>query len=110
MPEGAIVDPHELLRDLLFVTSGAGAATRSCSARSISRTRDLRKFFGDEDGDELHMAFNFSRSTRRCILALARGEAGPRWKDALEGLPAIPEDCQLGELRPQSRRAHRSTD
>ena len=53
---------------------------------------ELRAFFGDEDGDELHMLFNFSVN-QAMYLALAREDATPL-REALEALPPIPEDCQ----------------
>ena len=43
-----------------FAPSSAGAAAMpSCSARSIWRMTQARAFFGDEDGDELTMLFDF---------------------------------------------------
>jgi glycosidase len=54
--------------------------------------KELRTFFGDEDGDELHMAFNFL-ANQAMYLALARGEATPL-KETLDALPDIPKDCQ----------------
>ena len=90
-PEGAIQDPHELLRDL---------------RRSIGRRRgdavlmgevnlppdQQRAFFGDEDGDELHMVLNFTVN-QAMYLAFARGQAEPLIR-ALEALPEIPPECQ----------------
>jgi trehalose synthase len=90
-PEGAIPDPHELLRDL---------------RRSIGRRRgdavlmgevnlppdQQRAFFGDEDGDELHLVLNFTVN-QAMYLAFARGEAEPLVR-ALRALPAIPHECQ----------------
>ena len=76
-PEGAIEDPHELLREL---------------RRSIGRRRgdailmgevnlppeEQRTFFGDEDGDELHMVLNFTVNQAHVPRARARrgGAAG----------------------------------
>ena len=102
LPEGAIVDPHELLRDF---------------RRHLNRRRgdaillgevnlpppDLRTFFGDEDGDELHMAFNFPVN-QALYLALARGEAAPV-QDALKKPARHPRGLPMGELRTQPRRA-----
>jgi trehalose synthase len=90
-PEGAIPDPHRLLRDL---------------RRSIGRRRgdavlmgevnlppdQQRAFFGDEDGDELHMVLSFTVN-QAMYLAFARGEAEPLIR-ALRALPAIPHECQ----------------
>ncbi len=55
----------------------AATARRSCSARSTCPTRNQLRFFGDDDGDELTMCFDFI-GMQRLYLALARGEAA-RW-------------------------------
>ena len=91
LPEGAIVDPHELLRDLRrYVGRRRGDAML---LGEVNLPPDeLRTFFGDEDGDELHMCFNFPLN-QALYLALARGEAEPL-ANALRTLPEIPEDCQ----------------
>jgi trehalose synthase len=91
LPEGAIVDPHELLRDLRrFIARRRGDA--ALLGEVNLPPSDLRTFFGDEDGDELHMAFTFTLN-QAMYLALARSEAAPL-ADALRALPDIPEDCQ----------------
>jgi maltose alpha-D-glucosyltransferase/alpha-amylase len=91
LPEDAIADPHELLRDLR-----RHLGRRRGDAILLGEVNlppaDLRKFFGDEDGDELHMAFNFPVN-QAMYLALVRGEAAPV-EDALRDLPALPDDCQ----------------
>src|ERR687886_530513 len=51
-----------------------------------------RAFFGDEDGDELHMVLSFPVN-QAMYLAFARGEAAPL-RDALAALPDIPTDAQ----------------
>ena len=91
MPEGAIVDPHELLRDFRRHL-GRRRGDAILLGEVNLPPKDLRKFFGDEDGDELHMAFNFP-VMQAMYLALARGEAAPV-EGALKKMPAIPEDCQ----------------
>ncbi len=53
----------------------------------------LRAFFGDEDGDELHMVLSASWSTRRCTWR-SRAATRRRCGDALRALPEIPEDGQ----------------
>jgi maltose alpha-D-glucosyltransferase/alpha-amylase len=91
LPEGAIVDPHELLRDLRrYIGRRRGDAVLLGEVNLPPR--ELRTFFGDEDGDELHMAFSFTVN-QAMYLALARGEAAPL-ASALRALPDIPEDCQ----------------
>jgi trehalose synthase len=91
MPEGAIVDPHELLRDFRRHLSRRRGDAILLGEVNLPPA-DLRTFFGDEDGDELHMAFNFPVN-QAMYLALARGEAAPV-EEALRNLPVLPEDCQ----------------
>ena len=52
----------------------------------------LGRFFGDEDGDELQMPFNFP-AMQGLYLGLARQGAQP-FIDALRSLPAAPAECQ----------------
>jgi len=93
LPDGAIADPHELLRDLRsFLTRRAGDAVLLGEVNLPPD--DQRSFFGD--GDELDMVFNFTVN-QAMYLALARGEAAPL-EGALRRLPAIPEDCQWGNF------------
>jgi trehalose synthase len=91
LPEGAIVDPHELLRDLRsYVGRRRGDAVLLGEVNLPPK--ELRTFFGDEDGDELHMAFSFTVN-QAMYLAFVRGDATPV-VNALRALPDIPEDCQ----------------
>jgi maltose alpha-D-glucosyltransferase/alpha-amylase len=53
---------------------------------------ELRPYFGDDDGDGLHMLFNFNLN-QALFLALARGECEPLDR-ALDVLPEIPERSQ----------------
>ena len=91
MPQGAIPDPHRLLRDLR-----RAIARRRGDAILMGEVNlppaDQRAFFGDEDGDELHMVLNFTVN-QAMYLALARGEAEPLVR-ALRALPEIPHECQ----------------
>jgi glycosidase len=91
MPEGAIQDPHELLRDLRAYLSRRRGDAILVGEVNLEPEQQ-REFFGDEDGDELHMVLNFTVN-QAMYLALARGEAAPLEK-ALEGLPEIPPECQ----------------
>ena len=91
MPGGALVDPHELLRDLRrFIGRRSGEAILLGEVNLPPD--DQRTFFGDEDGDELHMLFSFTVN-QALYLALARESAAPL-EQALAELPAIPSDCQ----------------
>jgi trehalose synthase len=90
MPEGALADPHEFLRDLRrFIGRRRGDAILM---GEVNLPPDqLLDFFGD-DGDELHMVLSFVVN-QAMYLALARGDATPVRK-ALDSLPEIPADCQ----------------
>ena len=91
LPEGALQDPHELLRDLRrFLSRRAGEAILMGEVNLDPEQQ--REFFGDEDGDELHMVLSFTVN-QALFLALARERAAPI-ADALRSLPAIPEDAQ----------------
>jgi len=91
LPDDAIADPHKLLRDLRrYVNRRRGDAIL---LGEVNLPPDeLRAFFGDEDGDELHMAFNFP-ANQAMYLSLVRGDAQPL-KNVLETLPDIPTECQ----------------
>jgi trehalose synthase len=91
MPEGAFTDPHDFVRDLRrFMGRRRGDAILMGEVNLAPDQQ--RAFFGDEDGDELHMVLNFTVN-QAIYLALARGDATPL-RTALESLPEIPEDCQ----------------
>jgi trehalose synthase len=90
-PEGAIPDPHKLLRDLRRAM-GRRRGDAVLMGEVNLPPRDQRTFFGDEDGDELHMILNFTVN-QAMYLAFARGEVDPLIR-ALRELPEIPADCQ----------------
>ncbi|HKG63139.1 MAG TPA: alpha-amylase family protein [Solirubrobacteraceae bacterium] len=91
MPEGALHDPHELLRDLRrFIGRRRGDAILMGEVNLPPDQQ--RAFFGDEDGDELHMVLSFVIN-QAMYLSLARGDATPL-REALAALPQIPRDCQ----------------
>ena len=95
LPDGALADPHELLRDLrAFITRRNGEAMLLGEVNL--QPPEARKFFGDEDGDELHMLFDFV-GMQAMYLSLARGDATPLRKALLEA-PEIPSDCQWGRF------------
>jgi trehalose synthase len=90
-PEDAHQDPHELLRDLRrFIGRRNGEAVLLGEVNLAPE--EQRKFFGDEDGDELQLVFSFTVN-QAMYLAFAREDAYPLTR-ALEALPPIPEDCQ----------------
>jgi trehalose synthase len=84
-------DPHELLRDMRrYIGRRAGESVLMGEVNLAPAGQ--RKFFGDEDGDELQVVLSFTVN-QAMYLALAREDASPL-RRALEALPAIPEDCQ----------------
>jgi maltose alpha-D-glucosyltransferase/alpha-amylase len=91
MPEGALQDPHELLRDLRRFMGRRRGDAMLMGEVNLPPSQQ-RAFFGDEDGDELHMILSFVIN-QAMYLALARGDATPL-REALGSLPEIPEDCQ----------------
>jgi maltose alpha-D-glucosyltransferase/alpha-amylase len=95
LPEHAIVDPHELLRDLrAYLNRRSGEAVLLGEVNLPAS--DLRPFLGDEDGDELHMIFDFL-GDQALFLALARGEAAPLAR-ALREMPELPHAASLGRF------------
>jgi maltose alpha-D-glucosyltransferase/alpha-amylase len=84
-------DPHEYLRDLrAFLDRRRGDAILLAEANLPPA--DQRRFFGDEDGDEMHMLFNFV-ANQRLFLSLVRQRADPL-AEALAELPPIPDTNQ----------------
>ena len=90
-PEGAIQDPHRLLRDLRRAIGRRRGDAVLMGEVNLPPDQQ-RGFFGDEDGDELHMVLNFTVN-QAMYLAFARGQAEPLIR-ALEALPEIPHECQ----------------
>ena len=89
-PSGPDLDPHKFLRDLLaFLGRRCGDAILLGEVNLEPRAQ--RRFFGDEDGDELHMCLNFNIN-QAMALALVREEAAP-----------LVEPCARS---PRSRRTH----
>jgi trehalose synthase len=90
--EGApSVDPHRYLKDLRsFVQRRRGEAILLGEVNLPPKQQ--RDFFGDEDGDELNLVFNFS-VMQRIYLGLARQDATPVER-ALADLPPVPFDSQ----------------
>ena len=95
LPEGAIVDPHELLRDLRAYLNRRNGEAVLLGEVNLPAP-DQRAFFGDEDGDELHMLFDFL-GNQALYLALARADAEP-FASTLRNAPAIPHTASLGRF------------
>jgi len=91
MPEGAIQDPHEVLRDLrAFMGRRSGEAILLGEVNLPPK--DAATFFGERGGEELDLLFAFPVN-QALYLSLARGSAAPLAK-ALQDLPPIPDGCQ----------------
>ena len=95
-------DPHEWLRSLR-----AFAGRRRGDAVLLGEVntglKDLARFFGDEDGDQLNMQFAFLLN-QNLWLSLAREEAEPL-ESMIRSLPDPPPDNALGHVPAQPRRA-----
>jgi maltose alpha-D-glucosyltransferase/alpha-amylase len=91
LPEGAIQDPHELMRDLrAYLGRRRGDAVL---LGEVNMPPDKQvQFFGTEGRRELDMLFNF-HVMQAMYLALAREDAGPL-RDALGRLPELAEESQ----------------
>jgi trehalose synthase len=83
------LDPHDYLRDLrAFLSRRAGEAALLGEVNLPAD--EQRRFFGDEDGDELHMLFDFL-GMQATWLALARSDARPLI-DAIRRRPRTPHE------------------
>jgi trehalose synthase len=91
MPEGALADPHELLRDLRRYMGRRRGEAILLGEVNLPPDQQ-REFFGGPGGGELDLVFAFTIN-QAMYLALAREEASPL-AAALKALPPIPSDCQ----------------
>lgn len=88
-------DPHDYLRDLrAFMNRRDGQAVLLGEVNLPYK--DTRQFFGDEDGDELTMCFDFI-GMQKLYLSLARSEPAELIK-ALRERPDPPEEAQWGNF------------
>ena len=93
------LDPHDYLRDLrAFLSRRAGEAALLGEVNLPAD--EQRLFFGDEDGDELHMLFDFL-GMQATWLALARADARP--------LIDVSAGARLHRTRPHGRRSCATT-
>jgi maltose alpha-D-glucosyltransferase/alpha-amylase len=95
LPDGAIHDPHQLLRDLRAYLNRRDGEAVLLGEVNLPADQQ-RQFLGDEDGDELHMVLDFL-GNQALYLALARGDAAPLAR-ALRDFPPIPETASLGRF------------
>ncbi len=87
----ALPRPHEFLRDLRAFLGRRSGDAILLGEVNLSHEQS-RQFFGDEDGDELTMLFDFP-TMQAMYLSLARADAGPL-RSALTGRPESPSDSQ----------------
>ena len=89
------LDPHGFLRDTrAFLNRRQGDAMMLGEVNL--EPEETRRFFGDEDGDELHMCLNFNLN-QALALALVREQATPL-VECLKTLPPLPADDQWGNF------------
>nr|WP_202894344.1 alpha-amylase family protein [Kribbella italica] len=89
----SLADPHDYLRDLrAFMNRRSGQAVLLGEVNLPYK--ETREFFGDEDGDELTMCFDFI-GMQKMYLSLARQDPAELVK-ALRERPAPPEEAQWG--------------
>ena len=93
--EGALDDPHQILRDLRAYVNRRNGEAILLGEVNLTPP-EVREFLGDEDGDELHMVLDFI-GNQALYLALARGSAEPLAR-ALRDFPAIPPTASLGRF------------
>jgi trehalose synthase len=89
--EQAPADPHLILRELRAFLSRRSGDAILLGEVNLSPAQQ-RTFFGDEDGDELHLLFDFL-AMQNLYLSLARADARPLVR-ALEKRPPTPQPCQ----------------
>jgi trehalose synthase len=88
-PDEMGLDPHDYLRDLrAFVSRREGEA--ALLGEVNLPVGEQRRYFGDEDGDELHLLFDFL-GMQATWLALARGDARPL-VESIRRRPEIPHE------------------
>jgi maltose alpha-D-glucosyltransferase/alpha-amylase len=89
--EAPDLDPHKVLRNLRVFT-GRRRGNSMLMGEVNLEPEEVRRFYGDEDGDELHMCLNFNLN-QSMALALVRADAAPLIH-GLRALPTLPPDGQ----------------
>ncbi|MFC6159458.1 alpha-amylase family protein [Kribbella jiaozuonensis] len=90
---GNLPDPHDYLRDLRAFLDRRHGQAMLLGEVNLPYP-DVRRFFGDEDGDELTMCFDFI-GMQRMYLSLARNDPAELVK-SLRQRPATTEESQWG--------------
>ncbi|MET8157623.1 alpha-amylase family protein [Sphaerisporangium sp. NPDC005289] len=89
--DAGLPDVHEFLRDMRAFMNRRDGSAMLLGEVNLEYP-DLRKFFGNDLGNEVTMCFDFI-GMQRMYLSLARGDSRPL-ADALRQRPAPPKDCQ----------------
>ena len=84
------VAPHDWLRDLRSFLGRRQGDAMLLGEVNLDY-EDVRRFFGDEGGDELHMCLNFNLN-QALALALVRADAGAL-VHSLRAMPTLPNDA-----------------
>ena len=95
LEEGELVEPHELLRDLRAYLNRRNGEAILLGEVNLP-AEEQRAFLGDEDGDELHMLFDFL-GNQAMYLSLARGDAEPL-RETLRTAPEIPPTTSMARF------------
>jgi trehalose synthase len=95
LPEGAIADPHQILRDLRAHLNRRNGEAILLGEVNLA-AKEQRQFLGDEDGDELHMVLDFL-GNQALYLALARGDV-ESLAATLREFPDVPPAASLGRF------------
>ena len=88
-------EPHRFLKDLHRVVEEA-RPDGILLAEANLKPAEMKPYFGDGDGDEMHLLLNFYLCNH-LFLAVATGEAEPVGR-AWNELPEIPRRCQWGNF------------
>jgi len=89
----SLPDPHDYLRDLRAFLDRRRGQSMLLGEVNLAYD-DVRRFFGDEDGDELTMCFDFI-GMQRLYLPLARNDPA-ELVQAMRSRPDPPEEAQWG--------------
>jgi len=93
--EGADLDPHGFLADFRAFISRRRGDVLLLGEVNLPHP-ELQSYFGDEQGDELQLLFNFPLM-QQIYLALARQDAAPL-AAALRETPDLSDECQFANF------------
>ncbi len=94
-------ETHAIIRQIRAQVD-AHYKNRLLLAEANQWPEDVREYFGD--GDECHMAYHFPLMPR-IYMAIAQEDRHPV-VEIMQQTPEIPDNCPVGDLPAQPRRAH----